>query len=214
MKTYLYTLLLGAGLLQLHAQSPQSESASKVSDSTTVTAESGIVAKEGQMYLIQNNQALRLEKDSLPEGKMLNGEGVLVPLPANLTGFDAAGDTAPPATSATAATVDPASTGITMRGGSLFMVRNGQARPVDTAALGDSLMMTLDGRQVPIPDNLDFKSAGTIKPGSITPGRVEGANVKGADVRGADVKGADVQGSSVRGADVKGPDVKGPDVSR
>jgi hypothetical protein len=138
---------------------------------TNVLDHTGVAMKNGSPWLIRNQQASKIDNTSLPDGQMLNASGQLAPLPAQITGFDApASETASSTTSASAATADPSATGIALRGGSLFLIRDGKATRIDTAALGDKLMMTLDGRQAPIPDNVSFDSGGSKPANNATQG--------------------------------------------
>jgi hypothetical protein len=113
--------------------------------------------KDGETYLIENHQARRIDEQRIPEGQMLNLKGQLVPLPAEVRGFDAEEVSASAATtSAAAATTNPETTGITIRAGSLFHIRDGRATRFNPNTLGSTLMMTLDGRHVPLPENIEF----------------------------------------------------------
>ena len=193
------------------------------SAAASATQEAGVTVRDGKPYLVHEGKATRLDETQLPEGQMINGLGEQLPLPAGVTGF--AGTTAPavtPSANATdAGTIDPATTGVTLREGVLYLVRNGTASRIDTATLLSTDMMTLDGRKAPVPENVTgfetmkepggSASGGSITPGKVTqgkvtPGRVEGSNVRGSDVRGSDVRGADVSGGNVRGGDVRGGD--------
>ncbi|HYF35876.1 MAG TPA: hypothetical protein VD994_11340 [Prosthecobacter sp.] len=218
--TFLASALLSLSLTaSLPAQSERSNPAesgasptpNSPASATDALANTGVVLKDGTPWLIQNNQARRLNATELPEGQMLNGSGRLVPLPSDITGFDATSGSpsASTSTSASSSTADPSTIGITMRNGTVFLVRDGKATRIDTAALGANLMLTLDGRNVPIPAGVAFEdkpqdsstsagsiTPGTVTPGKVTPGRVEGGNVRGGDVRGGDVRGGDTTGGS------------------
>jgi len=55
---------------------------------TTPTVREGLLAFQGQAYLIRNGRMLRVNAALVPEGQVLTSEGRLVPLPLDFSGFE------------------------------------------------------------------------------------------------------------------------------
>jgi len=114
--------------------SPAAREVKAIAGDTTVVHD-GVVFYRGQTYLIRNDRAARVDALLVPEGQVLTPEGRLVVLPT-----DFVNDISP--------TIRE---GLFAIRGQAYLIRNGRMLRVNAKLVPEGLVLTADGRLLPLP---------------------------------------------------------------
>jgi hypothetical protein len=120
---------------------------------------------------VRNNQATRIDADTIKPGQMMTADGRFVDIPKGIAGLNQQSSNVADggAASATArqsgavsgsATSQNTQDGLILKDGVPHLVRNGKATPVDTTTLPSGQIMNFQGEVRPMPEGITGLEAG------------------------------------------------------